>query len=196
MLTSSLPQKTEHEDRTKNQCPLNNFEPCKQLDCAWFLKIRGTNPNTGEDTDEWGCSVAWMPILLIENAQMSRHTGAAVESFRNEMVKANESSQQLLANTVRKQLRVNMRVTIIPADGYVSIDGEGYNEIDLSFMPTDINALQWYDTDGEIERKDNRGQVAVNEKITDLTPYQPALDAWAVMKIEAAKAFEGVTTNG
>jgi hypothetical protein len=74
----------------KNQCPLNNFEPCKQLDCAWFLKISGTNPNTGEALDEWGCSIAWMPILLIENSQMSRQTGAAVESFRNEMVKGNE----------------------------------------------------------------------------------------------------------
>jgi hypothetical protein len=80
----------------KNQCPLNNFEPCKQLDCAWFLKVRGTNPNTGQDTDEWGCSVAWMPILLIENAQMSRQTGAAVESFRNEVVKANSTNQQRL----------------------------------------------------------------------------------------------------
>ena len=89
----------------KNQCPLNNFEPCKQLDCAWFLKIRGTNPNTGEDIDDWGCSMAWMPVLLIENAQMSRQTGAAVESFRNEMVRVNETSQQILISTAQKQLR-------------------------------------------------------------------------------------------
>ena len=86
----------------KNQCPLNNFEPCKQLDCAWFLKIRGTNPNTGEDVDEWGCSMSWLPILLIENAQMNRQTGAAVESFRNEMVKANQNSQQILLSTAQK----------------------------------------------------------------------------------------------
>ena len=86
----------------KNQCPLNNFEPCKQMDCAWFLKIRGHNPNTGEEVDDWGCSMAWMPVLLIENAQMSRQTGAAVESFRNEMVKANETSQQMLAATAIK----------------------------------------------------------------------------------------------
>lgn len=86
----------------KNQCPLNNFDPCKQMECAWFLKIRGHNPNTGEEVDDWGCSMAWMPVLLIENAQMSRQTGAAVESFRNEMVKANETSQQMLAATAIK----------------------------------------------------------------------------------------------
>ena len=91
----------------KNQCPLNNFDPCKQLDCAWFLKLRGTNPNAGEDTDDWGCSMAWMPVLLIENSQMSRQTGAAVESFRNEMVKANESSQRLLVRAAQKAIGEN-----------------------------------------------------------------------------------------
>ena len=80
----------------KNQCPLNNFEPCKQLECAWFLKIRGANPNTGEELDEWGCSMAWLPVLMIENSQQQRQTGAAVESFRNEMVKANDVGQRVL----------------------------------------------------------------------------------------------------
>lgn len=83
----------------KANCPLDNFNPCRQLDCAWFLKIRGSNPNTGEDIDDWGCSMAWLPILTIENSQMQRQTGAAVESFRNEMVKANETSQQVLIAT-------------------------------------------------------------------------------------------------
>ena len=80
----------------KTNCPLDNFNPCRQLECAWFLKIRGSNPNTGEDIDDRGCSMAWLPILTIENSQMQRQTGAAVESFRNEMVKANETSQQVL----------------------------------------------------------------------------------------------------
>ena len=83
----------------KNQCPLNNFEPCKQLDCAWFLKIAGKDPQSGKEIDEWGCSIAWMPILMIENSQMQRQTGAAVESFRNEMVKNNEVGQQVLLAT-------------------------------------------------------------------------------------------------
>ena len=88
----------------KDNCPLNNFEPCKQLDCAWFIKIRGKNPNTGQDVDDYGCAIAWMPILMIENSQQQRSTGAAVESFRNEMVKANESSQKVLAATVKQNL--------------------------------------------------------------------------------------------
>ena len=73
----------------KPNCPLHNFEPCKELGCAWFVQVRGHNPNTGAEVDEWGCSIAWMPVLMIENSQQQRSTGAAVESFRNEMVKAN-----------------------------------------------------------------------------------------------------------
>lgn len=80
----------------KTNCPLDGFKPCRELDCAWFMKISGHNPNTGDTIDDWGCSVVWMPMLLIENSQMQRHTGAAVESFRNEMVKSNEVSQQIL----------------------------------------------------------------------------------------------------
>ena len=84
------------EIKNKNNCPLHNFEPCRQLDCAWFTELRGTNPNTGKEVDEWGCAIAWLPVLMIENSQQQRSTGAAVESFRNEMVRANEASQKIL----------------------------------------------------------------------------------------------------
>ena len=69
----------------ENWCPLIG-EECMQLKCAWFTHIRGKNPQTGMDVDEWGCAVTWLPMLLIENSQMQRQTGAAVESFRNETV--------------------------------------------------------------------------------------------------------------
>lgn len=85
----------------KHNCPLDKFKPCKQLECAWFVQVRGTNPNTGEEIDDYGCAMAWMPVLMIENSQQQRQTGAAVESFRNEMVKANEVSQQVLRATIQ-----------------------------------------------------------------------------------------------
>jgi hypothetical protein len=75
---------------SKANCPLDGFNPCRQTDCAWFTQLRGNNPNTGEPIDEWGCAIAWIPVLLIENSQQQRQTGAAVESFRNEVIKANE----------------------------------------------------------------------------------------------------------
>jgi len=81
---------------SKANCPLDNFNPCRQTDCAWFTQLRGNNPNTGEPVDEWGCAIAWIPVLLIENSQQQRQTGAAVESFRNEMVNSNEQTLLML----------------------------------------------------------------------------------------------------
>lgn len=80
----------------KSNCPLDGFKPCRQLECAWFMKVQGMNPNTGKEVDEYGCSMAWLPVLMIENSQQQRQTGAAVESFRNEMVKSNETGQRVL----------------------------------------------------------------------------------------------------
>jgi hypothetical protein len=80
----------------KANCPLDGFKPCRQLDCAWFLKISGKDPQSNKEIDEWGCSMAWLPIMMIENSQQQRSTGAAVESFRNEMVKANEATTRAL----------------------------------------------------------------------------------------------------
>ncbi len=87
----------------KANCPLDNFNPCRQMDCAWFIQVRGTNPNSGKEVDEWACSMAWMPILMIENSQQQRSTGAAVETFRNEMVKANETNTAVLLKSIDVQ---------------------------------------------------------------------------------------------
>ncbi len=65
------------------------------LKCAWFMKVEGYDMNTGKRVDEWNCAVSLLPMLLIENSGQQRQTGAAVESFRNEMVKSNKISQEL-----------------------------------------------------------------------------------------------------
>jgi len=80
-------------------CPLVKG-PCKKLECLWFIKLQGKNPNTGAEVDEYNCAVAWLPFLLVENAQQSRQTGAAVESFRNEMTKQNGAFAQVLLEKV------------------------------------------------------------------------------------------------
>ena len=67
-------------------CPMLG-KTCIGLQCAWFTKVQGTNPQTGKDIEDWGCAVAWLPMLAIENSQTNRMSGAAVESFRNEVVK-------------------------------------------------------------------------------------------------------------
>ena len=36
----------------EDNCPLNNFKKCKQFKCAWFVQMKGTNPNDGKEVDE------------------------------------------------------------------------------------------------------------------------------------------------
>jgi hypothetical protein len=81
-----------------------------------------------------------------------------------------------------------MRVTIIPIDGSVSVDGKGFGGLNLSFMDASVHAVQWYETHGEIERKDPiTGRMVANEVITSIDAFQPVLDAW-----QAAKSAEEV----
>lgn len=83
-------------------CPSTGFaRPCREIiaehTCPKFVKITGTNPNGGEPVDQFGCVDSFIPMLLIENSQQQRQTAAAVESFRNEMVKSNHASLALIA---------------------------------------------------------------------------------------------------
>jgi hypothetical protein len=64
--------------------------------CPLYIHMRGTNKNTGDDVDDWGCALGFLPMLLIENAAIENRTGAAIESFRNEMVNANQRNMQAL----------------------------------------------------------------------------------------------------
>lgn len=78
-------------------CPLHKQDTSKVCHkCPLWIKVTGKHPQTEEHIDRWNCSLAWLPMLIIENSQMQRQTGAAVESFRNEMVKANNITRDLM----------------------------------------------------------------------------------------------------
>ena len=97
--------------KPSNFCPLLKKD-CIQLQCNWFIQVRGKNMNTGKEIDEWGCSIAWLPHLLIENSNQTREAGAAIESFRNETVKANQQTLQsvLAIASTSQQSEIPMRL--------------------------------------------------------------------------------------
>jgi hypothetical protein len=94
-------------------CPMIGGKPCVEdgaivdgelVACRFWVTVQGMNPQTGEIANNNDCSFAWLPILMIENSKVNRETGAAVESFRNEMVKSNEMNTQVLIATANKNL--------------------------------------------------------------------------------------------
>lgn len=80
--------------RNANYCPLLR-KPCIEHKCAWYTHMQGMNPQTGQPVDEWKCALVWLPLLLVENASMVRQNKAAVESFRNEMLKPSPLLQRV-----------------------------------------------------------------------------------------------------
>ena len=78
-----------------------------------------------------------------------------------------------------------MRVTIIPIDGFVSIDGFGFSGLDLSSIDSSIHAVQWYENYGEIEIKDPvTNRMIENVEITSLDQFQFVIDAWNAAKTQ------------
>jgi len=86
-------------------CPMIGGEPCVEdgairngelVACRFWVTVQGQHPQTGEVTNHKDCSFAWMPVLMIENSQQQRQTGAAVESFRNAMVEGNILTQRMI----------------------------------------------------------------------------------------------------
>ena len=86
-----------------------------------------------------------------------------------------------------------MRVTIIPSDKWIRKDNLSAHLSEWNFDDSDIHAIQWYDTEGEIEYN---GRPPRNEVITDesiLQPYVDALDEYLILvELEKTKQSQEV----
>lgn len=60
--------------------------------CNAFLKVEGTNPNTGDKVDRWECSDVLIPLLLIENAMTNRGQTDAISQLTNETIKRQDAA--------------------------------------------------------------------------------------------------------
>jgi hypothetical protein len=108
-------------------CPLGS--ECEEIKdnkihrCMWYTAVRGTNPNTGEDVDEWNCAIAWGPILQIETSQTQRGVSTALESFRNETVKGQKEFNQLMSTgqAIALGLKGKQQVSLVSS---IDVDNE------------------------------------------------------------------------
>lgn len=90
-----------------------------------------------------------------------------------------------------------MRITVIPCDGAVNIDGVKFSGIDLSFFDPSYHAIQWYETFGEIEIQDpTTKKILENREITDITDiYNQVLPLWQAKKNEETNQLAGIQAN-
>lgn len=83
---------------SKVKCPATGFaKSCREIvtadncECPKFVHVQARDPK-GAVVDKWGCVDSFLVLLAVEGVRASVQTGAAVESFRNEVVKANEEA--------------------------------------------------------------------------------------------------------
>ena len=91
----------------KIKCPYVAFSrSCRDIvaecDCPKFVNVRGRDPQTNTTVDRWGCADAFVPLLMVENVMAANQTGAAVESLRNEIMKAQDAAMSVRQEAVRR----------------------------------------------------------------------------------------------
>lgn len=84
-------------------CPFIG-KKCVEHKCALYTNIQGYNHNTGQDVNQWGCSLTFLPMLSIEIAAKENQTGAAIESLRNEFQSSNRTNQKLYMNALKTRV--------------------------------------------------------------------------------------------
>ncbi len=85
------------------KCPYFK-KPCLKHDCTHYIALRGADPQTGQDLDEWGCAIVWGVVAQLEGNKEMRQTAAAIESFRNETVAGQREFLHQLRNRQPKEL--------------------------------------------------------------------------------------------
>lgn len=96
----------------KVKCPATGFaKSCREIVtapgcvCPKYVQIRGKDPQSEKELDSWGCVDSFLPSLLIEGAQMSRQTGAAVESLRNVIAENGDKNRATLTRIAASPLK-------------------------------------------------------------------------------------------
>lgn len=74
--------------------------------CPWWQRVDGKDPQSVNHIDIWNCSLAFLPLLLIENSQRQMQTAASVDKVANEMQKTDQQAAATIATLVTTLNRV------------------------------------------------------------------------------------------
>lgn len=74
------------------------------------------------------------------------------------------------------------RVTIIPADTFCAVNGVGFSGLDMSSLPSNLHAMQWYGAWGEEEYMELETQrMLPNVRISTLDAYTAVLAEYQIL---------------
>jgi hypothetical protein len=74
-----------------------------------------------------------------------------------------------------------MRLSVIPDDNTVCIDGLCKRGIDMSSIAPNVHAFQWYETWGDLEIVNSETGKPENIKVHSLDDFQDVINQWENM---------------
>ena len=136
------------------KCPLLN-KKCIKHRCVWYNMLQGKHPQPGMDVQEWGCSIAWIPLLLVENSQQILCKTAATESFRNEMVQSNNIMTKVLAQSsdAKRAMATATSIFELIGDHQKAIDTKDKNLEDNTILQLSNNKVKVKDKPKKVSTK-------------------------------------------
>ena len=81
--------------KTEYTCPLGHT--CEKVVgnhieiCAWYTKVQGTNPQTGERVDETKCAISLIPLLQIEQTGKTMQVAQGVSNLTDSVDKTRKA---------------------------------------------------------------------------------------------------------
>lgn len=90
---------------TITTCPLGS--ECRKIvdgkihQCAWYVSLKGNDPQDGSPISESRCAIAWQPLLMVEGSRETSRVAASVQSLRNETVIRQDRAIEVMKGDVR-----------------------------------------------------------------------------------------------
>ena len=84
-------------------CPFIG-KKCVEAKCRFWTHLLGKNPQGEGVVDKFGCAIEFLPILLVENAQMIRQAAASTDKVANQVQKSRAEFIGALSQDAQKRL--------------------------------------------------------------------------------------------
>lgn len=87
-------------------CPLLRG-PCIEKKCKFWTHLYGKNPQSDSLIDKFGCAIEFLPILLVENAQMIRQAAASTDKVATQVNVSNMILEKARIDASDRRLLTN-----------------------------------------------------------------------------------------
>lgn len=88
-----------------NTCPLLDG-PCIKEKCMFWTHLLGKDPQSETPIDQFGCAIAVLPILLVENAQAIRQTAASMDKVASTSKQQSQQQANVFTALTQRLLRL------------------------------------------------------------------------------------------